>query len=71
MEDQVVSFLMGINPWVAMVLVIVGSLIVVAEAVVVITPTLEDDEAWAKIKAIPVLGGFIAAIAKLAPIQKK
>ncbi len=71
MEDAVIGFISNLHPIAALVLVFLGLLVVVAEAVVILTPTTKDDEFWGKVKAIPVLGPVLAALAKLAPIQKK
>lgn len=53
------------------ILVAVASLVVIGQVVVVMTPSTEDDAAWEKIKAYPVLGQLIAALAAFAPIHKK
>lgn len=58
-------------PVVGSVLMGLGALVVVGQCVVVITPTKKDDEAWEKIKAFPIVGHLISALANFAPIQKK
>jgi len=67
----VLAFLGALHPIVMYVLAAIGALVIGAEVVVAMTPSTDDDAKWAEIKAIPILGGFIAAFAKLAPIQKK
>ena len=46
-------------PWVSIVLMVLGSLVTVASAIIALTNTKVDDEAKAKALAIPVLGSFI------------
>ena len=53
------------------ILMALGMLVIVGQVVVVATPTKKDDEAWAKIKAVPILGSVLAALEHFAPIQKK
>ena len=50
---------------------ILGSAVVMGQIVVVATPTKKDDEAWDKIKSIPVLGALLSALTNFAVIQKK
>ncbi len=71
MELALVTFLSGLHPIVATVLVALGALVVIAQVVVGITPSKSDDAAWEKIKGMPFLGAFLSALASLAPIQKK
>lgn len=58
-------------PWAALGLAILGMLVVIGSAVVAMTPSKADDEAWDKIKNIPVLGSILSALANFSPIQKK
>lgn len=58
-------------PLMGSVLVILGLLVVVGQAVVVITPSKKDDEAWAKLKALPLIGPLLDALSAFAPLQKK
>jgi hypothetical protein len=48
-----------------------GALVVLAEVVVLVTPSKSDDAKWAKIKAVPVFGKVLAFLASKAPIKKK
>lgn len=52
------------------VLSFLGLLVVVGQAVVVLTPSTADDAAWAKIKSVPVVGQLISALAAFAPVHK-
>lgn len=58
-------------PALGLVLMVLGMLVVVAQTVVLATPSKTDDAAWAKIKAIPVLGHLISLLESFAPIKKK
>ena len=71
MELSLIAYLSSLNPWVALVLGLLGAVVVVAQVVVALTPSKADDATWEKIKAMPVLGGILSALASLAPIQKK
>jgi len=65
------GMLVGAVPAVLIVLQILGALLVVGQCVVVMTPTKADDEAWDKIKGIPLLGSILSALVEFAPLQKK
>ncbi len=69
--DFLYALIVAKFPIAVFVLAAVGMLIVLAQAIVVLTPSQADDAAWEKIKAIPFLGSFIAWAASKAPIQKK
>lgn len=74
MEEQVLAIvnkLVGLSPVVALIFGILGTLVVVAQIVVGITPSKNDDDAWEKIKKIPVLGYVLSVLTKFAVIQKK
>lgn len=58
-------------PLVGLILALLGALVVIGQAVVVMTPSTDDDVAWEKIKAMPLIGALIAALVSFAPIQKK
>lgn len=70
-ELQLLQYLSGLVPWGPTVLVILGCLVVIGQVVVALTPSTADDAAWEKLQAIPVLGGFLKALAMFAPLQKK
>ena len=48
-----------------------GLLVIVGQGVAAITPTKKDDNFFAKMWDIPVLGTALKAIAAFAPLQKK
>lgn len=58
-------------PFLPYILMALGSLVVLGQCVVAITPSKKDDEAWEKIKSMPIIGSLISYIANFAPIQKK
>lgn len=58
-------------PIVGYVLMGLGALVVLAQSIIVLTPSKADDAFWDKMKAIPVLGTLISALAEMAPIKKK
>lgn len=71
MEEQALAVLASLHPVVAVVLAVLGLVVVVSQAVVLLTPSTKDDEFWEKMLAVPFLGGIIKALAVRAPIQKK
>jgi hypothetical protein len=66
-----ILMLAGNSPVVVLILQILGILVIAGQAVVVLTPSKADDEAWEKIKGIPVLGALVSALSNFAPIQRK
>ena len=69
--QDVIAYLMGAHPIAFYIVSGLGGLIVVAEVVVILTPSKDDDLVWGRIKSIPILGSVISALAELAPIKKK
>jgi len=57
-------------PVVLLALTIVGLLVVVAQVVVMMTPSKKDDELMAKIEANPIGKKLISIFVSFAPIQK-
>jgi hypothetical protein len=70
-EMEILMFLVAKFPVLSLVLGVLGTLVVVGQAVVVMTPSKADDAAWEKIKAIPFLGKFVEALTAFAFVQKK
>lgn len=58
-------------PWVPIVLGSLGALVVVAQMVVVITPSKKDDEILGKIESNSVGKFFLDLLLKFAPFPKK
>ncbi len=50
---------------------VLGTLVVIGQAVVVFTPSKSDDAVWEKIKAVPLIGPLISALTGFAYFQKK
>lgn len=69
--DAILALLTGKFPIVSLILAGLGTLVVLGQAVVLMTPSPKDDEAVAKIFTIPLLGPVLSVIAKFAVIQKK
>lgn len=70
-ESQILLWLSSLIPHGQLILSILGGLVVIGQVVVVLSPSTKDDEAWEKIKAFPVIGPFLSALAAFAPIHKK
>jgi hypothetical protein len=58
-------------PITGMILSILGGLVIMGQVIVAMTPSKSDDEKWEAIKAKPVIGPILSALANFAPIQKK
>jgi hypothetical protein len=74
MEQQIsdlVAKLVGLSPIAALIIGILGTLVVIAQVVITVTPSKSDDAAWDKIKSIPVLGSVLSILTSFAVIQKK
>lgn len=69
--QAIAQMLIGKWPVVGVILSALGGLVVVGQAIVAITPSQKDDEAWDKIKALPIIGPIVAVLSSFAPIQKK
>lgn len=65
------NYLAGLNPVIPIGLGIAGGIVMLAQGVVLLTPSKKDDEAWAKIKAVPILGAALDALTAFAPFKKK
>ncbi len=57
-------------PIVGIVLMVLGALLIVAQAIVIATPSKADDEKLEKMKQIPVVGKIFAILLSFAPVQK-
>jgi hypothetical protein len=65
------TLLAGLHPAVQVSLAALGGLVVLGQAIVILTPSKADDEAVSKIEAMPIVGPVVKALAAFAPIQKK
>ncbi len=73
MEQQiyeVVLKLVSLSPIAALCVGALGTLVVVGQVVVPLTPTKKDDAAWEKIKGYPIVGPILNVLTKFAVIQK-
>lgn len=77
MWDSLIQWVLGFlvqlgtsNPLVHLILVVLGILVVTGQALVAITPTTADDEFWAKVKSLPLIGQLIVMLANFAPFHK-
>lgn len=69
MEEAIIAFLQS-YPWGVLALAVLGSLVVVGQVVVAVTPSQSDDAWLAKVWELPVVGPFLKAVARFAPWQK-
>lgn len=65
--DELFKFVMDKAPWVSYILMALGSLMVLAQIIVPLTPTLKDDEFMNKSFMKKLMEFFV----KFAPFQKK
>jgi hypothetical protein len=71
MELAFLQMLASKAPGVATAFVVLGTLVVLGQIIVQLTPSKADDAAWEKIKGVPFLGNLIVALTSFAVIQKK
>lgn len=69
--EQFLEMLAGLHPVVPVVLAVLGSLVLLGQAYVAVTPSQDDDAWFAKLEAMPVLGAVLKAVKAFAPIQRK
>lgn len=72
--EAIELFLIGLTeklPWLMMILAGLGSLVVIAQAVVFITPGKKDDEFFEGLEKHGVFGAILKVLKKFAPISKK
>lgn len=67
----ILDTLVGLVPVLKTVLVVLGSLVVVATVLVKITPSQEDDALLVKLKAVPILGALLTALEKFSVLSRK
>ncbi len=58
-------------PIVSIILMSLSLLVMLGQGIIIITPTKEDDIAWEKIKAWPVVGHLLSILEKFGPFKKK
>lgn len=68
--EELIAKMSALSPWMPIVLMILGALVVAGGVVVSVTPSTEDDAAWEKLMNVPILGSVLKALASFSPIQK-
>jgi len=71
MLEGLLNSLMMKSPLVGVILMILGGIVVLAQIVVALTPSKNDDAIVSKIKNLPVIGQVISFLETFAPLQKK
>ncbi|MEM5807998.1 MAG: hypothetical protein QW818_02595 [Candidatus Aenigmatarchaeota archaeon] len=72
--EGIENFLMGLvlrSPILMLVLAGLGTILIVAQVIVLMTPSKEDDKFLDKIRSFPFLSGILNFIESFAPIQKR
>lgn len=69
--DAVLIMLAGLHPVIPAILAGLGSLVVLGAAYVAMTPTQDDDAWFAKLEAMPGVGGLLKALKAFSPVQRK
>jgi hypothetical protein len=69
--EQFILELMEKFPWIALVLTCLGSLVVIGQALVLVTPSKKDDEILDQIQKNSVGGAILNFLMRFAVIQKK
>ena len=73
MEDlsALLEMLKGLHPAIPIALAGLGTLVVLGQTVVLLTPSKADDAWLAKLDSVPLLGSLLKALRSFAPLQKK
>lgn len=69
--EPFLEILADLHPAVPVVLSALGSLVIIGQAYVAVTPTQTDDAWFSKLETTPVLGTLLKALKAFAPIQRK
>ena len=69
--EAIIAMLIKQFPALSGVLMILGSLVVLGQVVVILTPSKSDEEAYNKIMGMPIVGTLLTVISKFSIIQKK
>jgi len=69
--EELLNMLVEKWPVAGYVLMGLGSAVLVAQVVVVLTPSKKDDAVLEKAKKIPVLGKLLELLVEMAPFKKK
>lgn len=69
--ENMLAAVVGKFPIVAYVLMVLGTIVVLAQVYVAMTPRKDDDAFVAKLESMPVIGHLLRALVKFAPFQRK
>ena len=69
--NVIVQGLVSSYPKIALVLGTLGTLVIIGQAYVLMTPNKDDDAWFAKLESIPLLGQFVVIVRNFAPVQRK
>jgi len=67
----ILDYLSLLHPYIGYALMGLGTLTIVGQSYVMITPNQKDDAWFSKLESVPVMGAFIRAVKSFAPIQRK
>jgi len=59
------------HPIILIILIVLGTLVILAQIYIALTPTKKDDALYAKLESMPVAGALLKALSSFAPIQRK
>jgi hypothetical protein len=68
--ESILIALAGLHPALPVALSALGALVVIAQIVVLVTPSPKDNELMAKLEGIPMVGQLLKALKSFAPKQK-
>lgn len=68
--EEILVALSAMWPGLGYILMALGLLVVVGRIYVSVTPSQEDDEWFARLEEIPVLGALLKILVKFSPVQR-
>jgi hypothetical protein len=69
--EAILTLLVTQVPALTSILVALGSLVVLGQVVVILTPSKKDELAYAKLMSTPIIGPLLLVASKFSIIQKK
>ena len=69
--EELFQKLMEAVPWLVYVISGLGTLVVLAQTYIAITPSQKDDKWYAKLEEKALIGSLLKLLVKFAPIQRK
>lgn len=67
----ILEWVKSLAPVAGIILQVLGTLVVVASIVVKATQSQSDDEAFARVKALPIIGSLVVALERFSIIERK